>query len=360
MKTDENLGETPGAAPLRIGLLHLDGRALLAPMAGVTDLAMRRIALRFGASAAVGEMVGADALARGDREARQRLEGGGVATHIVQIAARDVDGIAEAARRAEDAGAKLIDINMGCPCKRVTGGLAGAALMRDLPLAGALVRAAVGAVHVPVSVKMRLGWDDASRNAAELARVAEREGAALVTVHGRTRAQFYKGEADWRAIAEVKQAVRIPVVANGDCASPEDAAQMLRLSGADAVMVGRAALGRPWLVGDIAYFLATGRRRAAPSATARLEAALEHLEGLLISMGAHAGLRHARKHLAAYAEHAPDDDAGRTAELRRALVASSSADEVRGLLERLFAPAHDATRPRGLEIAPRDDHALAC
>lgn len=322
---------------MRIGSLHLDGRALLAPMAGVTDLAMRRVALRFGASAAVSEMVGASALARGEPEARQRLDGEGVAAHIVQIAARDVEGIAEVARRAEGAGAKMIDINMGCPCKRVTGGLAGAALMRDPSLAGALVRAAVNAVQVPVSVKMRLGWDDTSRNAAELARIAESEGARLVTVHGRTRAQFYDGEADWRAIAKVKQAVNIPVVANGDCASPEGAAEMLRLSGADAVMVGRASLGRPWLVGDIAHFLATGRRRAAPGATMRLEAALEHLEGLLVSMGASAGLRHARKHLAAYADHAPDDGSGERGALRRALVLSSSPAEVRGLLARLFS-----------------------
>lgn len=337
MKTDELVGDGEKAGALRIGSLHVEGRAFLAPMAGVTDLAMRRVALRFGASAAVSEMVGASALARGEREARQRLGGEGVAAHIVQIAARDAEGIAEVARRAEGAGAKMIDINMGCPCKRVTGGLAGAALMRDVPLAGALVRAAVGAVRVPVSVKMRLGWDDLSRNAADLARVAESEGARLVTVHGRTRAQFYDGEADWGAIAEVKRAVGIPVVANGDCAGPEDAAEMLRLSGADAVMVGRAALGRPWLVGDIAHLLATGRRRAAPSAATRLETALEHLEGLLVSMGETAGLRHARKHLAAYADHAPDLGSGERAALRRALVSSTSSAEVRGLLGRLFS-----------------------
>ncbi|WP_159727623.1 tRNA dihydrouridine synthase DusB [Methylosinus sp. Ce-a6] len=321
---------------MRIGSLHLEGRALLAPMAGVTDLAMRRIAMRFGASAAVGEMVGASALARGDVEARQRLDGGGLDAHIVQIAARDPAGMAETARRAEAAGAKLIDINMGCPCKRVTGGLAGAALMREPVLAAELARAAVGAVSVPVSVKMRLGWDDSCRNAAELARLVEAEGAAMVTVHGRTRAQFYEGRADWRAIAEVKAAVKIPVVANGDCASPRDAAAMLASSGADAVMVGRAALGRPWLVGDIAYFLATGRRRAAPSAAARLEAALDHLDGLLAAMGSGAGLRHARKHLSAYAERA-EGDAKTRARLRAALVASSSAEEVRGLLSRLFS-----------------------
>lgn len=346
MKTDENIGEALEAAPVRIGPLRLPGRAFLAPMAGVTDLAMRRIALRFGASAAVSEMVGASSLARGDREARQRLEGEGVAAHIVQIAARDAAAMAEVARRAEDAGAKMIDINMGCPCKRVTGGLAGAALMRDVALAGTLVRAAVAAVRVPVSVKMRLGWDEASLNAPELARIAESEGASLVTVHGRTRAQFYDGRANWRAIAEVKRSVGIPVVANGDCASPEDAAEMLRLSGADAVMIGRAALGRPWLVGDIAHFLATGRRRSAPDAPARLEAALEHLEGLLISMGENAGLRHARKHLAAYADHAHDrDDAP---ELRRALLSSSSPREVRSLLARLFTadPASTGSRSR--------------
>lgn len=349
-----NFDETLGAnaeSGMRVGGLTLPGRAFLAPMAGVTDLAMRRIALRFGASAAVSEMVGASSLARGDREARQRLDGAGVEGHIVQVAARDVAGMAEVARRAEDAGAKMIDINMGCPCKRVTGGLAGAALMRDLALAGALVHAAVGAVRVPVSVKMRLGWDEASLNAPELARIAESEGVSLVTVHGRTRAQFYDGRADWRAIAEVKQAVGIPVVANGDCASPEDGAEMLRLSGADAVMVGRAALGRPWLVGDIAHFLATGRRRAAPRAEARLEAALEHLEGLLTSMGASAGLRHARKHLAAYAEH---ENGG--PELRRALLSSSSADEVRALLARLFSigdpPEEARRRPEPREAVP--------
>lgn len=326
---------------MRIGSLHLEGRAFLAPMAGVTDLAMRRIALRFGASAAVGEMVGASALARGDVEARQRLDGSGIDAHIVQIAARDPAGVAETARQAEAAGARLIDINMGCPCKRVTGGLAGAALMREPALAAELVRAAVGAVSVPVSVKMRLGWDESSRNAAELARLVEAEGAVMVTVHGRTRAQFYEGKADWRAIAAVKSAVKIPVVANGDCASPQDAAAMLAASGADAVMVGRAAQGRPWLVGDIAHFLATGHRRAEPSAMARLEAALEHLDGLLIAMGANMGLRHVRKHLSAYAEQA-EGEAEERARLRRALVAADSAAEARGLLRRLFSlePAH--------------------
>lgn len=337
MKTDEKLGAHLGGTLWRAGGLAIEGRAFLAPMAGVTDAAMRRIAERFGASATVSEMVTADGLARGDRETRLRLAPSGSGPRIVQIAARHPVGIAEAARRAEAAGASMIDINMGCPCKRVTGGLAGAALMRDLDLAAALVRAAVAAVKIPVSVKMRLGWDDRSRNAAELGRRAESEGAAMLSVHGRTRAQVYQGKADWRAIALVKQAVRIPVVANGDCASPEDARDMLRLSGADAVMVGRAALGRPWLVGDIAHFLATGRRRPAPVPAARHDTALEHFDGLLTAMGRDIGLRHARKHLAAYADRAAGDGVGGA--LRRALVTASSPEEVRRLLERLFSPS---------------------
>jgi nifR3 family TIM-barrel protein len=217
--------------------------------------------------------------------------------------------------------------------------------MRDPPLAAALVRAVVRAVTVPVSVKMRLGWDDASRNAPELARLVESEGAAMVTVHGRTRAQFYEGRADWRAIAEVKRAVGVPIVANGDCASPEDAAEMLRLSGADAVMIGRAALGRPWLVGEAAHFLATGSHRPPPSLAERLEAALEHFDGLLATMGAATGLRHARKHLAAYADHAPDDGRGEKPRLRRAIVGATSPEEVRRLLGQLLtmeAPRYEA------------------
>jgi tRNA-dihydrouridine synthase B len=336
MRPAEKIGASFDLASLHVGALTFAGRALLAPMAGVTDAAMRRIAERFGASATVSEMVTAEGMARGDRETRLRLAGDGE-RRIVQIAARDPLGIADAVRYAENSGAQLIDINMGCPCKRVTGGLAGSALMRDVDLAASLVAAAVRAATVPVSVKMRLGWDDSSRNAAEVARRVELEGAAMVTVHGRTRAQFYSGAADWAAIAEVKQAVRIPVVANGDCASPEDAREMLRLSGADAVMVGRAALGRPWLIGDIASYLSTGRRRPPPSLAARRDAALEHFEGLLSAMGEGAGLRHARKHLAAYVDGAGCALTSDGAELRRALVTATAAHEVRRLLERLFS-----------------------
>ncbi|QGM99739.1 tRNA dihydrouridine synthase DusB [Methylocystis parvus] len=339
MTSAENVGADM-RPPLQVGPVQLSGRAFLAPMAGVTDPAMRRIAERFGASAAVSEMITAAGVARGDRETALRLASASdtkSAPRVIQIAARDRDEIAAAARCAEEAGADWVDINMGCPCKRVTGGLAGAALMRDLNQAAALIAAARNAIRIPLSVKMRLGWDDATRNAAELARRAEAEGASLVTVHGRTRQQFYTGRADWAAIAAVKQTVAIPVVANGDCGSPQDAAQMLALSGADAVMVGRAAQGRPWLVGDIAHYLATGRKRHAPGLTERGAVAREHLDGLLSQMGAGAGLRHARKHLASYVDDAFGAESASMVELRRALVTANRADEAFRLIDIIFS-----------------------
>ncbi len=330
---------------LQIGPVRLKGRAFLAPMAGVTDPAMRRIAERYGASVTVSEMITAAGVARGDRETALRLaasDNTNLAPRVIQIAARDPIEIAAAARHAEEAGADWVDINMGCPCKRVTGGLAGAALMRDLDQATALIAAARAAIRVPLSVKMRLGWDDASRNAPELARRAESEGASLITVHGRTRQQFYTGRADWAAIASVKRTVSIPVVANGDCQSPEDAAQMLELSGADAVMVGRAAQGRPWLVGDIAHHLATGRRRPQPSLTERGAVAREHLDGLLSQMGAGAGLRHARKHLASYVDEAFEAASAEVAALRRALVTADSPEGAFRLIDAIFTDTQEA------------------
>jgi nifR3 family TIM-barrel protein len=336
----ETLGVALGEPPLKIGGLAISGRAFLAPMAGVTDAAMRRIAERHGAGATFSEMITAAGVSRGDRETRLRLAGARepqTAPRVVQIAARDPEGIALAARHAADTGAGWIDINMGCPCKRVTGGLAGSALMRDLDQASRLIAATVSAIDIPVSVKMRLGWDHASLNAPELARRAEAEGAKLVTVHGRTRQQFYNGAADWAAIKAVKDAVRIPVVANGDCDSPHAAREMLRLSNADAVMVGRAAIGRPWLVGDIAHYLAAGRLRPPPSREERGALALEHLESLIAAMGQGPGLRHARKHLAAYADHAGVGKREEERAPRRALVVSDEPREVRRLIERLFA-----------------------
>lgn len=309
------------------------GPAVLAPMSGVTDLGMRRLAQRFGASLTVSEMVDSDFYTAGDAASAVKASGEGISRHVVQIAGCDPTGLANAARLAQDHGADIVDINMGCPAKKVVGGLAGSALMRDLDHAIALIKATVGAVSIPVTVKMRLGWDEASLNAPELARRAQAEGVAMVTVHGRTRCQFYKGDANWAAIKAVKDAVSIPVIANGDCRSVEDAVAMLERSGADAVMIGRAALGRPWLVGDIAHALTTGARRAPIAASLRQDAALEHYDLLLSIYGRDKGVRHARKHLAAYAFHAgADSDASAV----RTLLTSDDPATVRSLLAGLF------------------------
>ncbi len=332
MVSAENLRKGTEARGFQVASLHLEGRAVLAPMAGVTDLGMRRIARRFGAALAISEMVYAEDRGKGAVESRLRAGGAGIDCHVVQIAGCNPADMSETVRRAEQAGAVMIDINMGCPVKRVTGGQAGSALMRDLDHAVSLIKATVAATKLPVSLKMRLGWDQASLNAPELARRAEAEGVAMVTVHGRTRCQFFHGHADWPAIRKVKQAISIPLIANGDCASPEDAAVMLAASGADAVMIGRAAMGRPWLVGQIAHYLATGERLEI-GADARKQAALEHYETLLELFGVPQGLRHARKHLGAYADHAPVPRAG---EFRQQLVTSESPTAVKALLSELF------------------------
>ena len=323
-------------APLQaIPFLDQVRGAVLAPMSGITDAGFRRVADRFGASLVVSEMVASDALVRGATEAVLRAEGDGLATHVVQLAGCDAAWMAEAAKVAEQGGADIIDINMGCPAKRVTGGWSGSALMRDLDKACHLIEATVAATSRPVTLKMRLGWDDSSLNAPELARRAEALGVRMITVHGRTRCQFYKGQARWAEVRATVTATRLPVLVNGDIVGLPQAHEALAQSGAAAVMIGRGALGRPWHVGEVAAHL-TGRPWVAPSADAMAHAAVEHYQFLLTSHGVSIGLRHARKHVVAYLEEAERLGSSIALGLRGVLCSSQAPQEVIMGLERAF------------------------
>jgi tRNA-dihydrouridine synthase B len=283
--------------PLKIGDIQVANRVLLAPMSGITDAPFRRLAARLGAGLVVSEMTASDDLAQGRRISRLRCEAAGIGPHVVQLAGCQTHWMAEGARIAEAAGADIIDINMGCPARHVTGGQSGSALMRDLDHAVSLIEATISAVKVPVTLKMRLGWDDRTRNAPELARRAEASGVQMITVHGRTRCQFYKGDADWTAIRAVKDAISIPLVVNGDIISYETALGALEESGADAVMIGRGAQGRPWLPGEIGRRLDGGAVEAAPALAQQLAYVRALYDEICRHYGLRIGLRHARKHL---------------------------------------------------------------
>jgi len=320
--------------PINVGPVRIGAPVILAPMTGVTDLPFRRVVKRYGAGLTVSEMIASQAMIRETRQSLQKSLWDPAEEPVsLQLAGCEPHVMAEAAKLNEQRGAAIIDINMGCPVKKVVNGDAGSALMRDLPLAAKLIEATVKAVKVPVTLKTRMGWDHSSLNAPELARIAEDLGVQMITIHGRTRCQLYKGVADWSFVRRVKEAVSVPVIVNGDICSIEDAHEALRQSGADGVMIGRGAYGRPWLIGQVMSELGGGGHRPDPSLDEQLATILEQYEEMLRLYGNHTGVNLARKHIGWYTKGLPG-----SAELRNNINQQADPAVVVRMLQDFYAP----------------------